>query len=121
MVKNIFVTQNVTSSGKVAEDDYSCGLYQLRFFLNGEQKTVTIDDYVPFVRDKMISSTAMNVNSEVQWLALVEKAWAKVCGSYEKTRGIHTLEVLKYLTNTSTVMLHHDLKEPDEIWRCITE
>jgi len=33
------------------------------------------------------------------WVSLLEKAWAKICGSYEKSSQIHTLEVLKYMTN----------------------
>ncbi|CDW85682.1 calpain-like protein [Stylonychia lemnae] len=109
LVKSLFLNKNSESS-----------LYQFRFYLNGEPKTVSIDDYVPYHQDQMIGIYMKNKNT-FPWISLLEKAWAKVCGSYEKSAHIHTLEVLKYLTNVPTQMLHHDYSEPDEIWKVLCE
>eukprot|EP00347_Sterkiella_histriomuscorum_P003203 403365197 len=110
LIRQNFITQ------QVSED----GLYQFRFYINGEPKIITVDDYLPFFHDKMLSST-INIKPQIQWLALIEKAWAKLCGSYEKISNLHTLEVLKYFTNCPNKLLHHDLIEPEEIWRNIEE
>jgi hypothetical protein len=66
----IFVTNTVQESG----------LYRLRLLKDGEWQTVTIDDLIPCTpAGQPISSRS--VGSEL-WLMLLEKAFAKLFGSY---------------------------------------
>ena len=106
LLKQMCVNQQFSSSG----------VYQFRFYINGELKPIAVDDYVPYIQDQMISSSCALGGKQDYLLPLMEKAWAKVCGSYEKCGHIHVLEILKSITNNPVVLLHHDLVEQDEIW-----
>lgn len=44
--------------------------------------TITIDDYVPFVNNKLIFLNKSPKNGNL-WGALLEKAFAKITGNYE--------------------------------------
>ena len=73
----------------------------MTFFVDGEDVTVVVDDWFPFYLDKDRNEkfafarnkgtldaikTAKTTGSKAKgelWVQLIEKAWAKVCGSYE--------------------------------------
>jgi calpain-15 len=80
-IKNIFITKEVNEAG----------CYAVSLFVNGERRTVVVDDYFPY--DNHRGTWAFSRPSEDQdeaigrgckeiWVLILEKAWAKVFGSY---------------------------------------
>jgi len=71
-VKSIFLTQEVNEAG----------CYALRFYVNGEIETVVVDDYFPYnTHSNNWAFSRSNTEHEI-WVLLLEKAWAKMFGSY---------------------------------------
>ena len=57
-------------------------LYGIYFYINGNKKLVLIDDFLPCV-GRNFKQFAMSKSEENEiWVALIEKAWAKVNGNY---------------------------------------
>ena len=53
-------------------------------------------------------------------MLILEKAWAKVYGSYQRIEGGNIGEALPALTGAPTDMImHEDIKNPDHLWRDI--
>ena len=71
-IERLFSTKNVNSNG----------IYALRLLIEGNYTTVVIDDYMPYNphNDKLIYAQKVTKNI---WPILLEKAIAKVKGSYE--------------------------------------
>lgn len=61
------------------------GIYLLTFFVNGKLTPVVVDDYIP-VTQKNKPAFASTKDQEL-WVILLEKAWAKLHGSYARTEG----------------------------------
>ena len=59
----------------------------MRFFINGTPRIVVVDDYLP------------SQGGGEMWPYLLEKAWAKLHGSYSLMEGSTTAMVLSMLTN----------------------
>ena len=82
-IKKIFITESVNEAG----------CYAVSLFINGERRTVVVDDYFPY--DEYYGKWAFSRPSEDEdtkrgratkeiWVLIVEKAWAKVFGSYQR-------------------------------------
>jgi len=54
-------------------------------FKNGERQTIIIDDHIPCDADGDPCFSKANGNE--LWVMLLEKAWAKIHGSYERIIG----------------------------------
>lgn len=68
------------------------GVYRVRICKNGEWQSVTVDDYFPcFVNGGPIFSTT--AENEL-WILILEKAYAKLHGSYLALRGGYALDAL---------------------------
>ena len=86
-VKAAFYTQEINAAG----------VYLIYFYVNGIKTPVIVDDYIPVQGSRpAFSSTREN---EI-WAILMEKAWAKLQGTYARTvgglpadAGIHTMGV----------------------------
>lgn len=53
----------------------------MKFYINGEMQTVVVDDLFPYCVHKNNWAFARSVDREI-WVLLLEKAWAKIYGSY---------------------------------------
>ena len=67
----------------------------MRICLNGEWQKIMIDDFVPCHNDLPVFTNS--IGKEL-WVLLLEKAWAKIHGSYLKIEGGYADEVLHELT-----------------------
>ena len=57
-------------------------IYGIYFYINGHKKLVLIDDFLPYVGIGF-KQFAMSKSEENEiWVALMEKAWAKINGNY---------------------------------------
>ena len=71
-MKSIFITKEANRAG----------CYALQFYVNGEVQEVVVDDYFPYnEKSKKWAFSRGTTDMEI-WVLLLEKAWAKVFGSY---------------------------------------
>ena len=78
------------------------GVYGMRICKNGEWKEVVVDDYIPCWKDGAAFSKA---HGNELWVILLEKAWAKLHGSYERIEAGFAENVLRDLTGAPTEVI----------------
>mmetsp|Transcript_6303 Transcript_6303/g.10929 ORF Transcript_6303/g.10929 Transcript_6303/m.10929 type:complete len:741 (-) Transcript_6303:24-2246(-) len=84
------------------------GLYRLRVFKDRQWQTVIIDDLIPCSSASGQPLFSRNQENNVIWLMLLEKAFAKICGSYFALRGGGNLEIsLTDLFGSSVIKFNH--------------
>jgi len=74
-IKRIFIT----SEPNVA------GCYAVTIYVNGEKRTVVVDDQFPFDAEKgkwAFARPSRDDGDNEIWSLILEKAWAKIFGSY---------------------------------------
>eukprot|EP00602_Paraphysomonas_sp_CaronLab_P013240 CAMPEP_0185040288 /NCGR_PEP_ID=MMETSP1103-20130426/38146_1 /TAXON_ID=36769 /ORGANISM="Paraphysomonas bandaiensis, Strain Caron Lab Isolate" /LENGTH=692 /DNA_ID=CAMNT_0027579523 /DNA_START=324 /DNA_END=2402 /DNA_ORIENTATION=+ len=95
VLKQIFDDTSDRSGGVSA-----AGAYRVRLFVSGELSWVTVDDLFPCFPD--IGGSAGPVCTRTHgnqiWPLLLEKALAKVCGSYGAVHSLSTLDILQIIT-----------------------
>ena len=64
----------------------AAGIYMLKFFINGIETPVVVDDHLPVIGGSVQPTFAHNKNGEL-WVALLEKGWAKLHGSYARVES----------------------------------
>ncbi|KAK2878553.1 hypothetical protein Q8A67_019344 [Cirrhinus molitorella] len=89
------------------------GIFQFKFWRFGEWIDVVIDDLLPTFNEKLVFVHPKTSNEF--WPALLEKAYAKVCGSYADLDSGRRSEAM--LDFTGGVHLHFALNEaPAYLW-----
>ncbi|XP_047466381.1 calpain-1 catalytic subunit-like [Mugil cephalus] len=94
------------------DEDY-CGIFHFRFWRFGKWVDVVIDDKLPTINGRLIFVQSKDQNEF--WPALLEKAYAKVCGSYtDMTAGIPSEAMMDF---TGGVHMCITLSEPPpDLW-----
>ena len=90
----------------------------MRFFINGIPKIVVVDDYLPYRTDFNSLAFARSKHPNEFWICLLEKAWAKLHGSYCMIEGGTSDLVFSHLTNQPTEIFEHKSKKfsHDHLW-----
>uniref|UniRef100_A0A672NB20 Si:ch211-202f3.3 n=1 Tax=Sinocyclocheilus grahami TaxID=75366 RepID=A0A672NB20_SINGR len=106
---------HVVPDGQSFSHNYT-GLFHFRFWRFGKWYDVVIDDKLPTIGRQLIFVKSKTYNEF--WPALLEKAYAKVCGSYS---DMHTGRVSEALLDfTGGVHMHYELKTaPTDLWEII--
>ncbi|KAK7078295.1 Calpain-1 catalytic subunit, partial [Halocaridina rubra] len=87
---------------------YYAGIFHFRFWQYGKWQEVIIDDMLPTYHDQLVFMHSKTKNEF--WCALLEKAYAKLYGSYENLRGGNVSESMVDLTGGVVEMI--DLRNP---------
>ena len=81
------------------EDLNNNGIYTLKFFIRGKPWLVTVDDIFLFQNENNPSLYYSKLSSDnSMWSALIEKAWAKLKGSYTQAWNGYNVNGLRTLT-----------------------
>ena len=87
------------------------GYYELILNIDGKPQIVIVDDYFPVDKSTKKIIYANSKKNEI-WVCLLEKAWAKINGSYSNIIGGYPSEALEFLTGFSS--LSYDTEGKDE-------
>lgn len=77
--------------------DIKAGVYATRFFRDGQWQKVIIDDFIPCDADGSFIYATCKDENEI-WVMLLEKAYAKLNGTYQSIDGGLSSEALADLT-----------------------
>ncbi|XP_005462383.1 calpain-1 catalytic subunit-like [Oreochromis niloticus] len=97
-------------------EDYA-GIFHFRFWRFGKWIDVVIDDYLPTINKRLLSVSSKDGNEF--WAPLLEKAYAKVCGSYADMHGGSSSEACKDFTGGVNQIYHlteANAPSHDELW-----
>lgn len=86
------------------------GIFGVNMTKNGEKVQVVVDSYIPCRDGEFIFSSA---NGNELWVIILEKAWAKLHGSYERIIGGQSHQTLRDLTGAPAF---EHLTTEDDIW-----
>ena len=85
------------------------GIYCLRMCHEGIWRAVAVDDYFPCLADGSGPAFSQSKPGENElWVLLLEKAWAKLYGNYERIEAGLTRDVLGDLTGAPTKIVWND-------------
>ncbi|KAI6233617.1 hypothetical protein M3Y99_00898000 [Aphelenchoides fujianensis] len=97
----------------ISKNYESHGVYQIRLCIDGLWKTVVVDDFFPCHATKKTMIFAVGRNNQL-WVSLIEKALAKMYGSYSRLRAGRMHEGLATLVGCPCQTLDIDAGPRDE-------
>jgi hypothetical protein len=113
--------------------DHEKGIYALKIHINGRPRVVFVDDYLPtYVNDPEALSNERGVNNtqvafcglqrpEYFWCCLIEKAYAKLVGSYEHIVGGYEDVAMADLTGGIPKKVQNLQDAQNEKWNMLVE
>ncbi|XP_026790317.3 calpain-1 catalytic subunit isoform X2 [Pangasianodon hypophthalmus] len=118
------IMQKVFPVEQSFQKDYA-GIFHFRFWRFGKWVDVVIDDKLPTINGQLIfvrpqsPKTPQSPRIPEFWPALLEKAYAKVCGSYEDMKYGWVSEALKDFTGGVHMTLCPQNENPQILWDLI--
>lgn len=108
-IKKIFTTKALNKAG----------CYAIELYLTGRKTTVVVDDKFPYCPQRKRFAMCRTSKSNEIWVMLLEKAWAKVFGSYQRIESGTAGEVMKPLTGCPTKFFIHDEVNMNKLWKTL--
>jgi hypothetical protein len=113
LVKDLFVNTDLNPAG----------VYGVNLFIRGKPWTVLVDDIFLFIREQTVGGLKSELkhakvgDDASLWAAILEKAWAKVKGSYQSADFGLTKNGIRALTGapTTTLPLFNKLSTADKL------
>lgn len=78
------------------------GIYMARMMYGGVYQEVIVDDFIPINPHNGSLYGAAPAGGKEIWVIILEKCWAKLCGSYAESEGGLPNEVMRPLTSAPT-------------------
>ncbi|CAL2038965.1 unnamed protein product [Caenorhabditis brenneri] len=100
----------------IPKRDYTmdCGIVQVRLFVDGEWKVIKTDFHIP---QKNGRERFSKMTKRQCWVAFIEKAFAKVKGSYGQLDGFCMYEAFTFLTGHPTKINYINSEtDSDALW-----
>ena len=105
------------------------GYYEICLFIDGQWQIVIIDDYIPFLvlydeegnKNFCFISCSPAKDCNCCYFLLLEKAFAKVKGSYVDMEGGFSGHVFQMLTGFSYITINHGLKSKEDLFDLINK
>uniref|UniRef100_A0A3Q3WBK0 Calpain catalytic domain-containing protein n=1 Tax=Mola mola TaxID=94237 RepID=A0A3Q3WBK0_MOLML len=96
----------------------NAGIFHFRFWRFGKWVDVVIDDYLPTLDNSLLSVRSKSGNEF--WVPLLEKAYAKVCGSYaDMNAGLPSEAFLDFSGGVSMIYRlreEHGVGHDEQLW-----
>ena len=108
LISKIFITKDYNQDG----------FYSLILFIDGEYQIIYIDDYFPCLKGTNIPYFSKSNNFEL-WPLLLEKAWAKVNGSYANCLSGWPNDAFRTFTGFCCEDINHEEEPAEKIWEKI--
>ena len=100
---------------KEKTEEHAYGIY---IYINGKWELVLVDDYFPYEGMGFKQFAFSNSSGNEMWVSLLEKAWAKVNGSYAKIGcGGMPNEVFDVLTEAYSEQISISQNNKEIIWQ----
>jgi hypothetical protein len=94
------------------------GIYLVSFYINNILHPVIIDGYVPMKYGKPYFTSG---RENELWVILMEKAWAKLCGSYAKQAIGYVNYAFTHVSGVPNFEFPHselqDFKHSEHLWK----
>ena len=90
------------------------------FYISGEKRTIVVDDLFPYNEAKKNWAFSRPDKDRDIWVLLLEKAWAKIHGNYQRIEAGTNGEALPALTGAPADFTYHaEIKNKEDLWRSI--
>jgi len=92
-IRELLIAMQGTAHNTFDDSNYT-GAFHFRFWVYGTWKDIVVDDYLPVDQYNNLIFCRNRETKNEYWCALLEKAYARLCGSYEVLDGGLTIEAL---------------------------
>lgn len=96
------------------------GIYAFNLYIRGKPVTIVVDDYIPLGFDNAPIFANIGMDGAL-WIPLLEKAWAKINGSYERTNAGWMHEAMRVISGAPSRDFLTKNYDADEIYSVICE